>query len=96
MIKDRKITSDILAVLTDKEATAKELKIRYPFLKEFDSNVPVKELTYIKGSARYGSKPVAIGDKQYLITNDLYKHNIDTFMEWSKGHYENLRTNIYK
>lgn len=87
MIQDEKITSDVLAVLTDKETTAKELKIRYPFLKEFDSNVPVKELTYIKGSARYGAKPVAIKDKQYLITNDLYKYNVNTFIEWSKRHY---------
>lgn len=87
MIKDEKITSDVLAVLTDKEATAEELKIRYPFLKEFDSNIPVKELTYIKGSARYGAKPVAIGDKQYLITNDLYKYNVDRFIEWSKQYY---------
>lgn len=87
MITDGKITADVLAILTDKEATAKELKIRYPFLKEFDSNVPVKELIYIKGAARYGSKPVAIGDKQYLITNDLYKQNVDHFIEWSKRYY---------
>lgn len=87
MTKDGKITADVLAILTDKEATAKELKIRYPFLKEYNPNIPIKELTYIKGAARYGSKSVAIGDQQYLITNDLYKHNVDHFIEWSKKYY---------
>lgn len=41
----------------------------------------------IKGAARNGFKPVTIGDKEYLITNDFYKYNVDHFIEWSKRYY---------
>ena len=89
LVADGKITASVLSVLVDKEATSKDLGIRYAFLKEFDSNIPIKELTYVKGHARYTSKTVTIGDRQYLITNDLYKNTVPKFFEWvqtlSKG-----------
>ena len=84
LISDGKITDEIIAVLVDKEGTAKLLGIRYAFLKVFNANVPIKELTYINGSARYSAKPVEINGKQYLITNDLYTKNLLRFMEWAK------------
>ncbi len=76
-----KITDEILAILTDKESTAKLLGIRYAFLKEFSPNIPIKEMTYIKGCARYSSKPIEINNKKYLLTNDLYSKNIPRFIE---------------
>lgn len=84
LVSDGKITDEIIEGLTDKESTAKLLGIRYALLKEFDANVPIKELTYIKGSARYSSKPVEINGKEYLITNDLYYKNLLKFMEWAE------------
>lgn len=88
-VADGKITASVLSVLVDREATSKDIGIRYAFLKEFDANIPIKELTYVKGHARYSSKPVTIDDRQYLITNDLYKNTVRKFFEWvqtlSKG-----------
>lgn len=82
LVADSKITESVLTILTDQEAAAKELGIRYAFLKEFQSGVPIKELTYIKGHARYSSKPIDVNGKQYLVTNDLYNKNVQKFMKW--------------
>lgn len=87
IIADGKITEDVVSMLTDQEATAKELGIRYPFLKEFSADIPIKELTYVKSHARYSSKPVEVNGKQYLVTNDLYLKNVPKFLEWTKKFY---------
>jgi hypothetical protein len=87
MNNDGKITPAVLSILTDTEATKRELGIRYAFLKEFNPDTSIKELTYVGGHARYSSKPVEISHRQYLITNDLYKKNVEKFMEWSKLFY---------
>ena len=83
LVNDGKITEEILKILTDKELTAQAFKVRYAFLKEFDSTVPIKELTYINGSPRYYSKPITLNDKEYLMCNDLYAKTVEKFMEWS-------------
>lgn len=85
LVTDGKVPDSVLSMLTDSEATAKELGIRYAFLKEFNPDVPIKELTYIKGHARYSSKPIDVNGKQYLITNDLYSKNVLKFMKWADG-----------
>lgn len=82
LVVDGKITPFVLSVLVDKEATSKDIGIRYAFLREFDSSAPIQELTYVKGHARYSSKPVVIGEGQYLITNDLYKTTVPKFFKW--------------
>lgn len=83
LVEQGKIVDNILQVLTDKEATSKACGIRYAFLKEYDPNVPIKELTYINGAARYSSKPITVNGKEYLITNDLYKTTLPKFIEWA-------------
>lgn len=87
MNKDGKITPEVLSILTDTEATKRELGIRYAFLKEFNSNTSIKVLTYVGGHARYSSKPIEINGKQYITTNDLYKKNVKNFIEWSNLFY---------
>lgn len=82
LVTDGKVTNSVLSTLTDSEATARELGIRYAFLKEFNPDVPIKELTYVKSHARYSSKPIGVNGKQYLITNDLYNKNVLRFMKW--------------
>lgn len=83
LVEQGRIVDNILQVLTDKEATAKACGIRYAFLKEYDPNVPIKELTYVNGTARYSSKPITVNGKEYLITNDLYLKTVPRFMEWA-------------
>lgn len=83
LIEQGLITNEVLAVLLDREATAKATGIRYAFLKEYDADRSIKEITYINGSARYSSKPVTINGKQYLITNDLYKATVPKFIDWA-------------
>jgi len=84
LMNEGKITEEVMNVLTDKEGTAKAFGVRYAFLKAFDPNVSIKELTYINGSARYTSKPIEVNGKQYLVTNDLYKQTVPKFMAWSE------------
>lgn len=74
-----------MSILTDAESTKRELGIRYSFLKEFNPEVPIKELTYINGRARYSSKKIEINSKQYLMTNDIYSKNVNRFKDWSNG-----------
>ena len=83
LIEDKKINDEIILILTSTEQTKSILKIRYAFLIEYDSTKDIKEQSYIKGHARYYSKPIEINDKQYLITNDLYKRNVENFMQWA-------------
>lgn len=83
LVIDGKVTDSVLSILTDSEATARELGIRYAFLKEFNPDVPIKELTYVKSHARYSSKPIVVNDKQYLVTNDLYSKNVSRFIKWA-------------
>lgn len=87
LVQDGKVTDNVLSILTDAEATKRELGIRYAFLKKFNPETPIKELTYVGTHARYSSKPIDVNGKQYLMTNDLYKKNIDKFTEWVKLFY---------
>ncbi len=57
--------------------------VQYAFLREFNPNVSIKEITYVNGNARYSSKPVEINGKQYLITNELYSKTLHKFLEWA-------------
>lgn len=82
LVEQGKITDAVISVLTNEEATKRDLGIRYPFLKEYDPNVSIKELTYIKGHSRYSSKIYEVNGKQYLMTNDLYKRNVERFVLW--------------
>lgn len=82
LVEQGKVTDLVIASLTSEEATKRDLGIRYPFLKEYDPSVSIKELTYIKGHSRYSSKIYEINGKQYLITNDLYKKNVERFVMW--------------
>lgn len=82
LVEEGKITELVITSLTSEEATKRDLGIRYPFLKEYDPNVEIKELTYIKGHSRYSSKIYEINGKQYLMTNDLYKKNVERFILW--------------
>lgn len=83
LVTEGKITEEYIYELSTKEGTAKFFGVRYPFLKEFNPNISIKELTDINGHARYSSKLVAIGGRQYLITNDLYKATLPRFMDWT-------------
>jgi len=83
LISQQLITAEVLNMLLDKEDTGKTLGIRYPFLKAYNPDVSIKEITYINGNARYSSRPIEISGEQYLITNDLYAKNVPRFMEWA-------------
>ncbi len=85
LINEGKITKEYIFELSTKEGTTQFFGVRYPFLKEFNHGVPIKELTYVKGHARYSSKPVTIGAQQYLITNDLYKTTVPKFFDWAQS-----------
>ena len=77
------ITEEYVFELSTKEGTAQFFGVRYPFLLEYDGTKTVKEQAYINGHSRYTSKPVTIGDRQYLITNDIYAKTVPKFMEWA-------------
>jgi len=77
------ITEEYIFELSSKEGTAKSFGVRYPFLLEYDSAKTVKEQAYINGHSRYTSKPVTIGDRQYLITNDIYANSVSKFIAWA-------------
>lgn len=84
LVAGNKETEVILSILTDQVATFKELGVRYAFLKEFNPDVPIKELTYVKSHARYSSKPIDVNGKRYLVTNDLYSKDVPKFLAWIK------------
>lgn len=78
-----KITTEVLATLSDKEGS-KACGVRYAFVKEFNPDVPLKDITFINGAARYSSTPkVEILGKTYLITNDIYKTTVPKFFAWA-------------
>lgn len=83
LVNEGKITEEVLIILLDTEQTKQVLGIRYAFLKEFNPEVPIKELTYVNKAARYSSKPIKINGKQYIMTNDLYAKSLPKFMEWA-------------
>jgi hypothetical protein len=83
LVSEGKITEEYIFELSTKEVTAQLFSVRYPFLKEFNPNVSIKEITYVNGHARYSSKPITIGGRQYLITNDLYSKTVPKFSEWA-------------
>lgn len=76
------ISDDILKMLTDKEGSAKA-GFRYPFLKEYDESVSLKEQSYIKGFSRYYAKPILVNGKSFLCCNDIYRATWPKFREWS-------------
>ncbi len=77
------ITEEYIFELCSKEGTAQFFGVRYPFLLEYDGTKTIKEQAYINGHSRYTSKPITIGDKQYLITNDIYAKTVPKFMAWT-------------
>jgi len=83
LVAEGKITEEYIFELSTKEGTAKLFGVRYPFLLEYDGTKTVKEQTYINGHSRYTSKPVNMGDRQYLITNDIYAKTVSKFMVWA-------------
>jgi hypothetical protein len=85
LIEANKNTPSIIEIVTDAEKTKNELGIRYAFLKEYPQGALPKDVSLVNGHARYSSKPVIINDKRYLITNDLYKKNVEKFTEWYEG-----------
>ena len=74
-----KLKDEHLEILTSQEKTKEVLKIRYSFLKEVKNE---KDERKINGCPRYGKNTVKINDKEYYITNDLYKRNIEIFKAW--------------
>ena len=85
LVSEDKITEEYIVKLSTKEGTAKLFGVRYPFLLEYDGTKSTKEQAYVNGCSRYTSKPIIIGDREYLITNDLYAKTVPQFMEWSKS-----------
>lgn len=83
LVSEGKITEEYIFELSTKEGTAQFFGVRYPFLKEYNPELGIKEQSYINGHSRYTSKSITIGDRQYLITNDLYKSTLPKFMDWA-------------
>ena len=82
MIKDGKVTNEVLATMVDKEASAKNFGLRYPLLKEVDANADLKAQLVVYGKPRYGVKTIEFGGKTYAVTNDIYKTNVPKFQEF--------------
>ena len=78
------ITPEMLANLCDKNFTLKNTGIKYAFLKKVDKLIDFKSQTYIYGKARYSTKIMTINNEQFLMTNDIYKRNVDRFLELMK------------
>ena len=76
-----KLKDEQLEILTSQEKTKEVLKIRYAFLKEVKNE---KDERKVNGHARYNKGTVKINNKDYYVTNDLYKRNIETFEKWVK------------
>lgn len=79
------VNGQVLTDFQDKEFILKHTGIKYAFIKEVDANVDLKEQTFVYGKARYSTKPLTIGGKQYLVTNDIYAKNVDRFMNLVKS-----------
>lgn len=87
------ISEEILCELTSAAMTKQNLKIRYAFLKEYNSELGIKEQILVNGRPRYTSKPIIeLFGKQYLITNDFYKRNIEDFKAWAAKIEESVGT----
>lgn len=78
------ITEAIMQLLTDKEYCRKNMKIRYPLFIEIPANASadiIKEMSFdLTGKRRFAAIKYIfpqIPNKQYLMTNDLYKNRID-------------------
>ena len=85
MITNGKVTAEVMAVMTDKEASAKNFGLRYPLLKEVDTNAELKPQLVVYGKPRYGVKTIDIDNKAYVVTNDIYKANVPKFKTFAEG-----------
>ena len=83
MIDAGKITEECILQLSTKQGTVESFGVRYPFLIIYDGTKTVKEQASINGHVRYGSKPIIIASKEYLICNDLYGRTVPKFIDWS-------------
>lgn len=84
LIETGKITEECIFQLSTKQGTVQFFGVRYPFLITYDGTKTVKEQATINGHVRYGSKPITIDGKEYLVCNDLYDRTVPKFIEWSQ------------
>ena len=78
-----KIDDKAMALLTTKEWCQKNMGLHYPLFKEVPANISTDELKILvtdnKGKRRFGAKMftfVNIADKQFVMTNDMYKDRV--------------------
>lgn len=85
LVNAGKITEEYISALVTKESTAQFFGVRYPFLLTYDGTKTIKEQATINGHVRYGSKPITINGKEYIICNDLYSRTVSKFNEWANS-----------
>ena len=85
LIKNDKVTDEVLATMVDKEASAKAFGIRYALLKEINADEDLKAQLVVYGKPRYGVKTIEFKGKNYAVTNDIYKQNVPKFQEFVEG-----------
>lgn len=76
-----KLTKTQLNELTSEKFCANTFGLKYSFLKEYKSDEDRK----VNGHNRYYSGTILINNKHYLMTNDLYKNNVEKFETYAKA-----------
>ena len=82
-IAEKKLLSEEqVKFLTDQDFCKEQLGLYFPLLKEVDETQPLTVQRKINNYDRYYATPVSIGNKQYLICNDLYERSQKPYLEW--------------
>lgn len=93
ILKDGKVTAEVMKVLTSVEETKKVLNIRYAFLKPVTKNPNDRK---IGGHARYGASIVEIKGNKFWLTNDLYAKQVEIFEKWTQSLYADKKPEVKK
>ena len=82
IVEKNLLSEEQVKFLTDKDFCKEQLGLYFPLLKEVDETKPIAVQRKINNYDRYYATPVNIGDKKYLICNDLYEKNHKPYLEW--------------
>ncbi|MCR9222422.1 MAG: hypothetical protein NXI21_19550 [Alphaproteobacteria bacterium] len=79
------LNDEIVKSLQDPVYSKEVLNNNYPVLKEVQNIEKMEEERKINGYFRYYSDPLRINNKNYLLSNNWYESNRESFLEWLIG-----------
>ena len=81
MLENASFNDEQLNKVIDFEFTKARTKISYQLLKTIDENADFEMEMYFAGGLRYQKKPLDINGRQFYMTNNIYKKNVELVRE---------------